>query len=126
MTTDRSTIASPSLRELTGQAFVRAADTAWEEVGPGVKRQIIAHGPGLMLVRVAFEEGAVGPEHTHPHLQCTLVESGRFAITIDGKTRELSAGDSFFVASGLPHSAVALGAGMLVDSFSPMREEFLD
>jgi quercetin dioxygenase-like cupin family protein len=78
-----------------------------------------------MLVRVAFEAGGIGPEHTHPHVQCTLVESGRFEITIDGVTRELSAGDSFFVASGLPHSARALGAGTLLDSFTPMRAEFL-
>jgi quercetin dioxygenase-like cupin family protein len=110
---------------ITGNAFVTEAETGWEETGPGVRRKIVAHGPELMLVRVAFEEGGVGPEHTHPHVQCTLVESGRFAITIDGVTRELSAGDSFFVASNLPHSAVALEAGTLLDSFTPMRAEFL-
>jgi quercetin dioxygenase-like cupin family protein len=110
---------------VTGHAFVTDAETGWEETGPGVRRKIIAHGPELMLVRVAFEEGGVGPEHTHPHVQCTLVESGRFSINIDGVTRELSAGDSFFVASNLPHSAVALSAGTLLDSFTPMRAEFL-
>ncbi|MGL4727644.1 MAG: cupin domain-containing protein [Bosea sp. (in: a-proteobacteria)] len=117
---------NPDLRQHTGRPFVTDADTPWQEVGPGVRRKILAHGPELMLVRVAFEAGAIGPEHTHPHVQCTLVESGRFAITIAGTTRELAAGDSFFVASNLPHSAVALSAGALLDSFSPMRDEFLD
>jgi quercetin dioxygenase-like cupin family protein len=111
--------------EITSNAFVTDAETGWEETGPGVRRKIIAHGPELMLVRVAFEAGGIGPEHTHPHVQCTLVESGRFSITIAGVTRELSAGDSFFVASDLPHSAVALTAGTLLDSFTPMRAEFL-
>jgi quercetin dioxygenase-like cupin family protein len=111
---------------ITGQAFVAESDTGWEITGPGVRRKIVAHGPELMLVRVAFDEGGIGPEHAHPHVQCTLVETGRFAITIDGITRMLSAGDSFFVASNLPHSAIALSAGTLLDSFTPMRAEFLD
>jgi quercetin dioxygenase-like cupin family protein len=111
---------------VTGHAFVTAAETGWEEMGRGVRRKIIAHGPELMLVRVAFDEGGVGPEHTHPHAQCTLVESWRFSITIAGETRELAAGDSFFVAPNLPHAALALSAGTLLDSFTPMRAEFLN
>ena len=52
-----------------------------------------------------------------------IVEKG--SITIDGKTARLSAGDSFFVPANLVHGVVAIEAGQLVDSFTPMREEFL-
>ncbi len=110
---------------VTSQTFAADADTPWEEVGPGVRRKIIAHGPDLMLVRVVFAAGGIGPEHTHPHVQCTFVEQGQFYVTIAGETRELSAGDSFFVASNLPHSVVAVEAGALIDAFTPMREDFL-
>jgi quercetin dioxygenase-like cupin family protein len=78
-----------------------------------------------MVVRVAFEAGAVGAVHAHPHSQSTYVESGRFEVVIDGETRVLGAGDGFYVAPHLDHGAVCLEAGVLIDTFSPAREDFL-
>jgi quercetin dioxygenase-like cupin family protein len=109
----------------TGAPFAHASAASWIPTDPGVKRQVLAHGPDLMLVRVAFEAGAIGPEHHHPHSQNSLVERGRFEITIGGQTRILGAGDSFYVPGNVPHSAKALEAGALVDAFNPMREEFI-
>ena len=37
----------------------------------------------------------------------------------------LRAGDGYYVAPNLPHGCVCLEAGVLVDTFSPMREDFL-
>ena len=68
---------------------------------------------GVMMVRVVFRAGAVGPEHSHPHVQCSLVESGVFDITIAGRTERLRAGDSFLVESNALHGAVAVEAGTL-------------
>jgi quercetin dioxygenase-like cupin family protein len=110
---------------VNGQAFVRTSLHPWEEMGGGVRRRIMAYGDAIMLVHVAFEAGAVGAPHAHPHLQCTLVESGVFDVTIDGVTQRLGAGDSFFVASNLVHGVTAIEAGSLVDSFTPMRAEFI-
>ncbi len=105
--------------------FQREAELAWEPTEPGVKRKIMAYGPDLMIVRVVFEAGAVGKAHQHPHRQASYVESGAFDVTIDGVTQRLTAGDTFFVPANLVHGVVALEAGQLVDSFTPMREEFL-
>jgi hypothetical protein len=63
-------------------------------------------------------------EHSHPHVQCSLVEDGVFD-TIAGVTRRLGRGDSFLVPSNALHGAVAVEAGLLVDVFSPMREDFV-
>ena len=41
----------------------------------------------------------------------------------DGKV--LRAGDGYYVASNLPHGCVCLEAGILIDTFSPMREDFM-
>jgi quercetin dioxygenase-like cupin family protein len=109
----------------TGAPFAHASECPWEPTDPGIKRQILAHGPDLMLVRVVFEAGAIGPEHKHPHLQNSYVESGRFAITIAGETRELGPGDSFYVPSNVLHGAKALVAGSLIDAFNPARKEFI-
>lgn len=116
---------NPPRQPKTSASFAQMADGLWEPTDPGVKRQILAHGPDLMLVRVVFEPGAIGPEHRHPHTQNSYIESGRFEITIAGETRTLSKGDSFYVPGNVLHGAKALEAGSLIDAFNPMREEFI-
>jgi quercetin dioxygenase-like cupin family protein len=105
--------------------FARDGATPWEQAGDGVTRKVLTYADGVMMVRVQFEAGAIGQPHTHPHIQCSLVESGLFDITIDGHTERLAAGDSFLVPSGALHGAVNVVAGILVDVFTPMREDFL-
>lgn len=109
-----------------GAPFAADASLPWEPAGPGVRRKVLTYDDGVMMVRVAFEEGAVGPPHAHPHVQCSLVESGSFDITIAGQTRTLEAGDSFLVPPNAIHGAVARRAGVLVDVFTPMREDFVE
>lgn len=105
--------------------FQRADERDWEPTEPGVRRKIMAYGEDLMVVRVMFEAGAIGKPHQHPHRQAAYVESGVFDVTIDGVTSRLTAGDTFFVPSNLVHGVVALEAGQLIDTFTPMRKEFL-
>jgi len=105
--------------------FLHDRDAAWTDLGGGVRRKVLAHDASVMLVRVVFEKGAVGPPHHHPHIQCTLVASGRFEVTIGERRDVLGAGDSFIVPADAVHSVAALEAGELVDTFTPMRADFL-
>jgi len=105
--------------------FVRDANQPWEPAGPGITRKVLTYGSQVMMVRVRFEAGAVGAPHHHPHIQCSLIESGVFDITISGQTERLGAGDSFLVPPDAVHGAVAVEPGVLVDVFTPMREDFV-
>ena len=78
-----------------------------------------------MAVEVNFTEGAVGPMHSHPHEQLTYVLSGRFSFTIDGVTKEVSAGDTLYKKPNVEHGCACLEAGTLLDTFTPQREDFL-
>ncbi len=106
-------------------SFVKEADVQLEEIGPGLSRKLLGFGPTIMGARVQFEKGAVGEMHRHPHAQIAFVEAGRFEVTIDGETEVLGPGDSFYVAPDLMHGAVCLEKGVLIDVFSPQREDFL-
>lgn len=79
----------------------------------------------MMAVEVNFTEGAVGPMHSHPHEQLTYVLSGRFSFTIDGVTKEVSAGDTLYKKPNVVHGCVCTEAGTLLDTFTPQREDFL-
>lgn len=105
--------------------FIHADPAQVEDLGGGIRRQILGYGPELMAVRVWFEKGAVGEQHAHHHSQTSYVESGRFLATIDGEDRELGPGDGFFVKPHEMHGAVCLEAGVLIDMFSPARADFL-
>ena len=94
-------------------------------MGPGVRRQILGHGADLMLVRVDFEQGAVGALHHHPHRQVTWVAAGAFDVTIGSEKKTLRTGDCFFVVANVEHGVVAREAGTLIDVFTPAREDFL-
>ena len=94
--------------------------------GENVTRQVLADHPNLMVVAFRFGAvGACGALHDHPHVQSTYVESGRFRFTLGEEEREVSAGDSFVIPSGLTHGCVCLEPGMLVDCFTPRRDDFL-
>lgn len=107
------------------EAFVSSADIDRVNLGGGIQRKILGYGPDLMIVRVWFDQGAVGEIHAHHHSQSTYVESGSFEVFIDGEKKVLGAGDSFYVAPHLDHGAVCLEPGVLIDTFSPAREDFL-
>jgi quercetin dioxygenase-like cupin family protein len=105
--------------------FVRHDDCALEDVGPGVRRRILAHDGGLMQVEVHFDDGAVGPLHSHPHEQLTYVLSGEFRFTIGDQTRVVAAGDTLYKKPGVVHGCVCLRRGVLLDTFTPQRDDFL-
>ena len=107
------------------EAFLYENQLPWEPAGEGVQRQILGYDGQLMVVKVKFETGAIGTAHTHYHSQSTFVASGKFEVTIDGKTAVLTAGDGYYVEPDAIHGAVCLEAGILIDTFSPMRADFV-
>jgi quercetin dioxygenase-like cupin family protein len=106
-------------------SFVRDASLDWESVAEGVKRKVMTYEADMMVVKVAFETGGIGAVHRHPHVQMSYVDSGVFVITIGDETQELRQGDMFYVPSNVWHGAKCLASGLLIDSFAPMREDFL-
>ena len=107
------------------KVFITGNEVNWEATAPGMKRKIMAWDERLMLVRVEFEKGGIGAQHSHYHTQITHVESGSFEVEISGEKKVLGAGDVFYVPPHALHGAVCLEAGVLIDVFSPVREDFL-
>ena len=79
-----------------------------------------------MMVKVKFEKGTIANQHAHFHTQTSFCHSGKFEFTIDGEKHVIEAGDGLYIAPNLIHGAVCLEAGVVLDVFSPVREDFLD
>lgn len=105
--------------------FIHNQEIAYEAVAPGVRRKIMGYDERLMLVRVEFEKGSIGALHSHYHSQITNIESGIFEVEIGGEKKLLKTGDAFYIPPNVAHGVVCLEQGVLIDMFSPMREDFL-
>ncbi|MFH1512746.1 MAG: cupin domain-containing protein [Bacillota bacterium] len=104
---------------------VKSGGTAWTDLGGGVRRRALAYTKDGMAVEVRFEKGGAGPQHSHPHAQCTYVQSGKFVFTAGGRDYEVSAGDTLAFERNETHGCVCKAAGTLIDVFSPMRDDFI-
>ncbi len=107
------------------KVFIENQEISWDDMGNGVRRKIMSYDDRLMLVKVEFEKGGVGALHKHHHTQITHIESGVFEVEVAGEKKVLSAGDGFYIPPNVMHGAVCLEAGVLIDVFSPMREDFV-
>lgn len=111
--------------DLLDKVQIADSDLAWDDLGAGIKRKIMAYNDELMLVKVAFEKGAIGTLHQHPHLQMSYVAEGSFEVTVADRIKTLKKGDVFFAKSNILHGVLCLEEGLLIDIFNPAREDFL-
>lgn len=106
--------------------FIHNKNIELENLDEGVSRKILAYSDNVMSVEVYFEENAVGPLHSHPHEQITYVLSGEFEFTIGSKTNTVKKGDVLYKEPNIVHGCKCLTAGALLDTFAPMRKDFIN
>lgn len=100
-----------------------------EVVRQGLERRII-YTPNLMTVIVDFSDGPwaeAEPFHSHTHEQTSYVASGEIIFYCEGEQEQhLKAGDMFSAASNQQHTIRLLSPeARLIDSFNPIRQEFI-
>lgn len=105
--------------------FISAETAEIEDIGGGLKRQMLGYNHEMMAVKIYFSEGAIGYNHTHRHSQISFVVEGEFHFNIDGVTTIMKAGDSCLIPPWTDHGATCPTGGILIDMFSPPREDFL-
>ncbi|HRH46164.1 MAG TPA: cupin domain-containing protein [Pyrinomonadaceae bacterium] len=109
---------------------IKALFTDWDKIpvetpSKGIERQMVI-GKNIMICRFRFAPFLVTPEHTHPHEQMTLVVKGKVKFIIEGKPQIMSAGDVLHFPPHNRHGATMLDEEViLIDIFSPIREDFL-
>ncbi len=105
--------------------LVRASEVTAQELGPGASRKVLTYSPNLMVCQVSLAKGAVVPEHRHRHEQSTYVVSGRCVASTPDKSWELGPGDNVIFPWDVPHKVEALEDSVVLDIFSPMRQDFV-
>jgi len=96
-----------------------------EHPAEGIERQMIV-GQNLMICRFRFKPNLETPQHRHPHEQMSIVVSGRVRFFIEGEERICTPGDVLQFPANCLHGATMMDEEVvLIDVFTPLREEFL-
>ena len=110
--------------KIQSKPFFMATEEKTYPAGEGMTRQFVGYDNDIMMVKVMFEKGAVGAAHSHPHTQTTYAVSGKFEVMIGSEKKILVAGDGFYAEPNVVHSCTCIEEGILIDVFSPIREDF--
>jgi quercetin dioxygenase-like cupin family protein len=105
--------------------MAESLDDRWIAMVPGIRRRTVAAGEQMMQMLVMLDTGSHLPEHRHPHEQITHVLRGRLRLTVAHVPHELVAGQSLCIPGGAPHAADSLEDTLVIDTFSPPREDLL-
>jgi quercetin dioxygenase-like cupin family protein len=83
------------------------------------------HADRLTIGFVDIDPGVLVPLHQHENEQVGFVLRGSVTMTVGGQSRELRVGETYQIASQVPHSAKAGPEGVsVVDVFAPVREDW--
>jgi quercetin dioxygenase-like cupin family protein len=104
--------------------LLRWADIKEERLNDKISRKL-AVGQNEMVGRLWLAKGAVVPPHKHVSEQITMVVSGALRFAIGGKDITVRAGEVLVIPPNVVHSAEALEDTDDIDSFSPLRLDWL-
>lgn len=104
---------------------VQHKDGKTSEPEAGLKRRVLAYNEKLFLAEHEMVKGWTGTMHSHPHDQIVYVVRGHLQVTSQGKTFDIRTGDTFVVRGGVEHGASALEESLVVDVFTPCRDDYI-
>jgi quercetin dioxygenase-like cupin family protein len=85
----------------------------------------VQHSNTITCAHITIAAGIQLPEHNHIHEQWSHLLSGEMEFTVGGETRVMTAGQTAYIPSNMPHSAKTLTDCKLIDVFSPVREDWI-
>jgi quercetin dioxygenase-like cupin family protein len=106
--------------------FSKHSGSDYKEVLPGIMMKTLIYGEKTLMTEFLLQRGSHLPSHEHVHEQTGYMISGKMLLTIDDQTHEVTAGDSWNIASNVPHEAQVIEDSVAVEVFSPRRDEYID
>jgi quercetin dioxygenase-like cupin family protein len=100
-------------------------DNPWIQMCPGIKRRTQSNGKTMYQMVALLDAGSIMPEHQHPQEQIVYILEGRMRLIVQGTPHELVTGDSFYLASNVPHGVETIEETRVLDTFSPPRDEYI-
>ncbi|MDJ0820116.1 MAG: cupin domain-containing protein [Desulfobacterales bacterium] len=105
--------------------FCKKDSKASRQLVEGVELTALVHGDKTLMGQFKIVKGAAVPLHSHPHEQTGFMVSGKLRFNVAGNITEAEPGDSWCISGDVEHSAEALEDSVVIEIFSPVREDYL-
>jgi quercetin dioxygenase-like cupin family protein len=99
-------------------------DMAEEQLNPLAGRKAL-HGTAITVAHFRFDKGSKVAIHDHANDQVTIVEKGAVRMVVGGEEFVLRAGQMVHVPPDVPHGNEALEDTVILELFSPIREDWI-
>ena len=105
--------------------FYKKNSDGYNAPAEGVKLKSLTYGEKTHMCEFVVNAGSAVPEHSHPHEQTGYLVSGKIVLLMEGETLDAEPGDSWSIAGNVPHAANAIEDSVIVEVFSPVRDDYL-
>ncbi len=95
----------------------------WEKLNDCVERRFFS-GERLTVAQFRLKASCVVQRHSHSQEQITIVLEGLLEFEVGGRRFTAAAGDVVHVPLGVGHLAAAVTDAVVVDVFSPPRDDW--
>ena len=105
--------------------FKKNTAQGYRQLLEGVELQTLVHGEKTLMGRFRLKKGSRIPPHSHPHEQTGLLLSGKLKFLVGDESYTAEPGDSWCIPHDVEHGAEALEDSLVIEVFSPVREDYL-
>lgn len=105
--------------------FYKKDVNKYKKVLEGVTYKTLTFGIRTLLSEFRLEKDGVIPIHSHPHEQIGYMISGQMTFTVNGEVHTAEPGDSWCIPSNVEHGVEVLEDSLVIEVFSPVREDYL-
>lgn len=105
--------------------FYKKSDAGFRPGPAGIMLKTLAYGMKTHLTEFHMAKGTIIPEHDHHHEQTGYLVSGRLTFTAAGEVFEAEPGDAWSFPGGVRHSVQVHEDSLVVEVFSPIRDDYL-
>ncbi|OGU57017.1 MAG: cupin [Ignavibacteria bacterium RBG_13_36_8] len=105
--------------------FYKKDNTPYKTPLEGVHFKSLVYGTNTSLHEFKLDKGSKIPMHSHPHEQTGYLVSGKMNFLFKDKTILTELGDSWSIPGGEEHGVDVIEDCVVIEIFSPVREEYL-
>ncbi len=105
--------------------FYKKSDEGYTEALEGIRRKTLVYGEKTLMCEFRLDKGKTLPMHSHPHEQSGYLVSGRINMIVEDEKFAVMPGEGWCIKGNVEHGAETLEDSVIVEVFSPVREDYL-
>jgi len=105
--------------------FERHMDSGYRTLLDGIDMKTMVYGEKTLMTKFFLAKKSVLPRHAHLYEQTGYCLSGRLRLFIGDETFDAGPGDSWCIPGDIDHGAEIMEDAVVIEVFSPAREDYL-